>query len=117
MDKHVHTEASANNTKRHIHADVIKAWADGADIEWRTDSTGPWKKLEGPAAVYPYWQSHYQYRVKPKQQERWVNIYNNDFGFNTKEEADTYASGQINAVGRQLRTACVKIVFTEGDGL
>lgn len=48
-------------TKRvpHVHAEVIKAWADGAEIEYRYGD-GPWCAVEEPG-----WTSYCQYRVKP----------------------------------------------------
>lgn len=96
---------------KHVHSDVIKAWADGEEIEVSTDPSGPWHD-----APEPGWVLDLFYRVKPKQQERWVNIYNNDGGFKTKEEADFYAASR-SSLPRPHRIACVKIVFTEGDGL
>lgn len=45
----------------HKHAAVIKAWADGAEIEVR-EPGGPWRKpLENPL-----WFTDREYRVKPK---------------------------------------------------
>lgn len=43
----------------HVHAAVIKAWADGAQIQWlRSDHT--WGDTSAP-----YWEESRQYRVKP----------------------------------------------------
>ena len=47
-------------TNKHKHADVIKAWADGAEIEYRSIS-GRWL----PAST-PNWCVDCDYRVKPK---------------------------------------------------
>lgn len=47
--------------KPHIHAEVIKAWADGAVVQ--CDATGDWKDITSPA---PIWSIQYQYRVKPE---------------------------------------------------
>jgi hypothetical protein len=52
--------------KPHIHADVIKAWADGAEIQARSCSSlcenkwGGWYNIEKPE-----WIPHQEYRVKP----------------------------------------------------
>ena len=43
----------------HKHADLIKAWADGAEIEIKTED-GRWD------AAYPSWQSFFEYRIKPE---------------------------------------------------
>lgn len=47
-------------TQRHKHADVIIAWANGAEIEYRDTPTSPWAK-----AGTPGWYEDYEYRVKP----------------------------------------------------
>lgn len=44
---------------KHIHADVIKAWADGADIDVLVGDK--WK-----TALRPLWLRDCKYRVKPK---------------------------------------------------
>lgn len=44
----------------HVHAELIKAWADGAEIECLL-ATGLWSK-----APNPNWDSGYKYRIKPK---------------------------------------------------
>ena len=47
-------------SNKHKHADVIKAWADGAEIEYRSIS-GHWL----PAST-PTWCVSTEFRVKPK---------------------------------------------------
>jgi hypothetical protein len=50
--------------KPHLHAEVIKAWADGAEIEWCINNDlNEWKDIVG---YNPHWHSHINYRVKPK---------------------------------------------------
>jgi hypothetical protein len=49
--------------KPHKHAAIIKAWADGATIEWRDTSrtySKDWRETCAPA-----WSLDYEYRVKP----------------------------------------------------
>lgn len=54
-----------NAKKPHVHAEVIKAWADGAEIEWKGNCvTDKWRSLAGDC--YPHWHSHINYRVKPE---------------------------------------------------
>ena len=48
--------------KPHKHAETIKAWADGAEIEWREQGDVDWKRSPGR----PAWSEWYEYRVKPK---------------------------------------------------
>jgi hypothetical protein len=44
----------------HKHAAVIKAWADGAKLQWKDDN-GHWNDTNQPA-FYDHW----EYRVKPE---------------------------------------------------
>ena len=46
---------------KHKHAELIKAWADGAQIEYLFTDTDEWC----PART-PRWAKNVQYRVKPK---------------------------------------------------
>lgn len=49
-------------TKPHKHAELIKAWADGAEIQSRTGIDKEWYD-----AFNPQWREHHEYRIKPKQ--------------------------------------------------
>ena len=53
----------------HKHAELIHAWADGAEIEeWIEDD---W--FDNP---YPTWFKHNKYRIKPKEHvKRWIWVY------------------------------------------
>jgi len=44
------------------HATLIKAWADGAAIQFQSNFSKEWKSVSGP----PMWIESYQYRIKPK---------------------------------------------------
>lgn len=44
----------------HKHANLIKAWADGAEIEWKPASHLPWVSIDVTS-----WVPEYEYRVKP----------------------------------------------------
>ena len=45
----------------HKHCELIKAWADGAEIEYYNNNIGGWKKLDTPT-----WMATEEYRIKPK---------------------------------------------------
>jgi len=45
----------------HKHADVIKAWADGAIVQYRSDSYPDWD-----ISLNPRWSKELEYRVKPE---------------------------------------------------
>jgi hypothetical protein len=46
---------------KHKHADLIHAWADGAQIEVKHPSNGSWWDATPPA-----WNLDYEYRIKPE---------------------------------------------------
>lgn len=45
----------------HKHADLIKAWADGAKIEFRWDCLDDWRIITSPL-----WDQDGDYRIKPE---------------------------------------------------
>ncbi len=47
--------------KPHVHAELIKAWADGAEIEYR-DRQNPWV----PMPTHGDWEDFFEYRIKPE---------------------------------------------------
>jgi hypothetical protein len=47
--------------KPHKHAEVIKAWADGAEIETLSKLQKCWVGVSHPA-----WEEDYEYRIKPE---------------------------------------------------
>ncbi len=44
----------------HVHAEVIKEWADGKPVEWRENPSADWQLTEKPSFV-----EDYEYRIKP----------------------------------------------------
>ena len=54
---------------RHKHADLIHAWAEGAEIECFDRNTDEWFSTKEPS-----WWSDTDYRIKPKNPEWWENI-------------------------------------------
>jgi hypothetical protein len=46
---------------KHKHAELIKAWADGAEIEVLTPSTSEWNDVSEPL-----WIADQEYRIKPE---------------------------------------------------
>ena len=45
--------------KPHKYAEVIKAWADGAEVEFKPPYTSSWWPTTTPT-----WDSYYEYRIK-----------------------------------------------------
>lgn len=48
--------------KPHKHAELIKAWADGKQIQFRNTPNGEWRDV---TSSYPSWTSDF-YRIKPE---------------------------------------------------
>jgi len=87
---------------------VIQAFAEGKDIQYRSEDFEGWRTFCIDSAGFE--NEGFEWRVKPEKQERWINIY--DFGrfdppYKTKKEADT----------RSDRIACIRIEYEEGEGL
>lgn len=56
--------------QKHIHCDVIKAWADGADIQvLGADFSNKWVDV-----AQPVWDARFKYRVKPKPVAKWYRV-------------------------------------------
>ena len=57
--------------KPHKHSEVIKAWADGAEIECRCPvSNSGWSPTNAP-----FWLEDYEYRVKPQPKKYKVDVW------------------------------------------
>lgn len=74
---------------KHKHADLIHAWADGARIQLKLNTTnGSW--VDDPT---PYWTETTEYRIKPGEKKpvvRWLWAYDDGgpvSGFLTEYEA------------------------------
>lgn len=53
----------------HKHAEIIKAWADGQDIQVKLNSG--WADI----SMYPSWHSSFEYRVKPEPRKYRVGLF------------------------------------------
>ena len=53
---------------KHKHAEMIKAWADGAIIEEYRPNLDQWAKPE----PYPIWDARFAYRIKPEPKPDWI---------------------------------------------
>ena len=60
VEKIPEQEQSIQNQKRHKHADLIHAWAEGAEIQYHDPFTG-WEDIEEPGFY-----ENDEYRIKPK---------------------------------------------------
>lgn len=74
------------NPKRHKHADLIHAWAEGAEIQF-LNSQDKWVDVQG----YPAWIEDGQYRIKPKLVKKWKWVFNSECGKYYHVTEDHYA--------------------------
>ena len=58
---------------KHKHCDVIKAWADGAEIQFKCPNDLHWSN----APDNPEWLDKLEYRVKPEKKQLWARPYTN----------------------------------------
>jgi hypothetical protein len=85
-------DQGVNEMKPHKHAELIKAWADGAEIQYRYQNFIDWYDIENPN-----WDVTKEYRIKPAEKVvRWLWGYKNQEGFYvltrffTESEADRW---------------------------
>lgn len=53
--------------KPHKHAELIKAWANGAEIEWRSNAVFSWVTCHSPM-----WDDAGEFRIKPE--KKWYRV-------------------------------------------
>ena len=94
--------------KPHVHADCIKAWADGATIEFFNSALGEWR-----IAPSPRWVAHTKYRVKPKEKvKKWKYVIRYDRTNRLEVSGNYYSSGDEANDKLYYYTAVEKIEAT-----
>ena len=78
--------------KPHKHAELIKAWADGAEIEYKSKFGGGWFLFDGEKDG---WIEDYEYRIKPEPKLDVVK-YGNVF---IKQDGDSFDNFSIKFEG------------------
>ena len=98
--------------ERHKHADVIIAWANGEEIEFRHSVSNEWEPVSPPTRL---WKEEYEYRVKPKivKKEGWVNVYSALSGYPMAQVFDTEKEAMNAEDPLKLRKATVRIEWEE----
>jgi hypothetical protein len=90
---------------KHKHADLIKQWADGAQIQWFHDHYGIWQDIVSS----PYWMDGVQYRIKPEEKQpvvRWKWAYKAD---NSWVEMTRFMSES------EVPSDCIKLEYTRTE--
>lgn len=57
--------------KPHKHAEVIKAWADGHEVEWRYSGPCRWRTFQGESTP-AFWNLDLEWRIKPH--KKWYRV-------------------------------------------
>lgn len=81
--------------KPHKHAELIKAWADGAEIECLDEHSGVWAAPGGEA---PSWYKNLKYRIKPEEKKpvvRWLWVDENGYIIQRMYSEDEVRHGLI----------------------
>jgi hypothetical protein len=86
--------------KHHVHADLIIAWANGAEIQYYDDGT--WVDIETPSWKHqgqwfdcnnPTWDENAKYRIKPEQKSAgqvYCEVYNRGWDSLSQQGKDNY---------------------------
>jgi hypothetical protein len=99
--------------ERHMHADVIIAWANGEEIEYEYNGEWHWITHSDP----PAWLSDRRYRIKPKlvKKEAWVNVYPKTEGFDLIGYAySTEERANHHSIIHKRKT-CIRIEWEEEE--
>jgi hypothetical protein len=80
---------------KHKHAEVIKAWADGAEIEARFLRAGGWTNWRLQEDNFVWYQSNAEYRVKPEPKPD-IDMYAYAYNYHN---GSAYISQTINCKG------------------
>lgn len=59
------------------HLEVVRAWIDGATIQYYSNTTNTWVDVTDND---PVWDESTQYRVKSEPREWWINVYPTSHG-------------------------------------
>lgn len=60
---------------KHKHCDVIKAWADGTEVQWKDRASDTW--IDWKSTYCPGFDMNTDYRVKPEKKQLWARPYTN----------------------------------------
>ena len=95
--------------KPHKHAELIKAWADGAEIEIRRNEHWDWVY-----ANKPDWSEVYEYRIQPEPKPDVVKycLMEIDYGYDAKKFIEISADKNYGNLNKYIR-----IVWDGNTGL
>jgi len=89
---------------KHKHCELIKAWAEGAEIEYLFISE--WKPIEKPS-----WDEKTEYRVKPNIETWYYPIVSNDHSF---EYMSSTGINKLHNVDEEFKGKAVEVLYENG---
>ena len=98
--------------KPHKHCELIKAWADGAEIQRRKYASNEWVDTD------PDWRVGTEYRIKPRTVKRvgWVNIYRAPGGTDTRNAYGVHPTEEIaNTFAGDGCVATLRVAWEETE--
>jgi hypothetical protein len=94
---------------------IIQAWVEGKEVEYNIGvGWHPAPNSRGLGALMSFDPTKYQYRIKPEVKERYIAIFSCSSSVLT---ADTLEEARSLFYKGQMPIACIKITYTEGEGL
>lgn len=104
-------------TKAHKNAEVIKAWADGKAIQWKT-TRGEWIDFRESVHTGP-WYDAAIWRIKPEPKKGWVRVAEHNTGGSPYEliwrECDNPTENEIEALDDFVRWLSPRLDFDYPD--
>jgi hypothetical protein len=106
------------STKQHPHADILRAIADGKEIQYQDDASNEWHSFDPSQEMSLLNQNSYvMLRIKPEVKTGWVGIMKSSSDhapvtniYPTKERLfGAHTAGQLQAIK--------EITYTPGEGL
>jgi hypothetical protein len=95
---------------KHKHAELIKAWADGAEIEFLSSQDNKWYLTKLPS-----WEVSKTYRIKQEEKQpvvRWKWAYKNNYG-EWEETACFYRQEEISGTKGYTKLEYTRTEFPE----
>lgn len=94
--------------KPHKHAELIKAWADGAEIEKKVN-------VEWVICAYPEWYKETEYRIKPEKEYPKSSLLNTTISGFWACGTNTAYNDQYEKILRAVADAAVKKYIQENE--
>jgi len=90
---------------RHKHADLIIAWANGSQIQFKDCLTNKWKDI--PSTNCPFWDNETEYRIKPEEECYFFPIFSHKEGMEFVSKTGSYFLSDV-----ETHSESVLITFT-----